>query len=100
MKLKSGDTVKVLMGKDKGKVGKVLKIYPSKSLVLVEGVNEYKRHTKARNKQKSEIKIINKPLQSSKVVLICSNCKKPTRVGFLIKNNEKARVCKRCRKTI
>ena len=101
MKIKKGDTVKVLIGKDKGKEGKIEKIYPKGNRVLILGVNEYKRHVKSRAKnQKSEIITITKPLPVSNVALVCPKCKKPTRVGYKITNNKKVRICRKCGKEI
>ena len=101
MKLKKGDQVKVRSGKDKGKTGKIEKVYSKENKVLVSGVNQYKRHVKAQTQtQKSEIVTIIKPLPVSAVSLICPNCKKETRVGFKIDGNVKLRICKKCKKKI
>lgn len=108
MKLRIGDNVKISMGKDKGKVGKIEKVYPKENKVLVEGVNQYKRHLKSRTQnQKSEIVTLTKPLPSSAVALICPKCNKVTRVGFKIekdlprgKAGKKERFCKKCEKSI
>lgn len=101
MKLKKGDNVKIVSGKDKGKVGKIEKVYPSKEKVLVEGANQYKRHIKSRTQgQKSEIITLTKPLPVAAVALICPKCNKITRIGFKIEKNAKARVCKNCGKVI
>lgn len=100
MKLKKGDEVKVIRGKDKGKTGKIEKVI-SKTKVLVEDVNQYKRHLKRRSeKQQSQIITITKPLPIYNVSLICPTCKLPTRVGFRIEAKEKIRICKRCGKAI
>lgn len=100
MKLKKGDEVKVIRGKDKGKTGKIEKVI-SKTKVLVEDVNQYKRHLKRRSeKQQSQIITITKPLPIYNVSLICPTCKLPTRVGFRIEGKEKIRICKRCGKAI
>jgi len=101
MKLKKGDLVKVVSGKDKGKTGKIEKVLPRIEKVLVTGVNQYKRHLKARAQgQSSEIVTITKPLASSNVAFICSHCKLQTRIGFRIEKNDKIRVCKKCDKKI
>ena len=102
MKIKKGDTVKVLIGKDKGKTGQVEKIFLKIESVLIPGVNEFKRHVKSRERnQKSEIITITKPLPVANVALICPKCKKPTRVGYLIKKDgNKVRVCRKCGKEI
>ena len=90
LKIKKGDTVQVMLGKDKGKKGTVMKVLPLKSMVLVENVNQYKRHIKSRMQgQKSEIVTITKPLHVSKVSLIDPKKKKPTRAGYkIVKGNK------------
>lgn len=97
MKIKKGDQVTILIGKDKGKTGKVEKIF-SDSRVLVEGVNQFKRHFKSRvRNQKSEIITITKPISAANVALICGKCKKAARAGFVLdKKGEKIRICRRC----
>src|SRR5579859_6775787 len=98
MKIKKGDTVQIVVGKDDGKTGKVEKVFVKTSKVLVEGVNQYKRHIKARLAgQKSEIITITKPLPVANMMLLCPSCKKPTRVGYSITKESKVRVCKKCK---
>jgi len=101
MKLKKGDSVKVIRGKDKGKTGKIDQVLPKLGKVLVAGVNMYKRHLKARSQTKpSEIVTLTKPLPEENVILICPKCKKPTRVGYKIEKNVKTRVCKKCKSEV
>lgn len=102
MKLQKNDLVQIMMGKDKGKTGKVERVLPTDHKVVVEGVNQFKRHLKARvSGQQSEIVIITKPLPVSNVALICPNCKKPTRIGYMVgKDGKKQRVCRKCEKEI
>ncbi|PIT88876.1 MAG: 50S ribosomal protein L24 [Candidatus Levybacteria bacterium CG10_big_fil_rev_8_21_14_0_10_36_7] len=98
MKLKKGDNVKVLIGKDKGKEGKILRVLPTLDRVLVEGVNKFKRHFKSKSGQeKSEIIEITKALKASKVAFVCPKCKKSARIGFIFKNDKKLRICKKCK---
>ncbi len=93
LKIKKGDTVQVMLGKDKGKKGTVMKVLPLKSMVLVENVKQYKRHIKSRMQgQKSEIVTITKPLHVSKVSLIDPKKKKPTRAGYKIVKGNKERI--------
>jgi large subunit ribosomal protein L24 len=97
-KLKKGDEVVVVAGKDSGKKGKIEKVFSKTNKVLVSGVNLYKRHLKARSqKQPSEIITITKPLPVSNVILVCPKCKKQTRVGFKLEKNDKKRICKKCK---
>lgn len=101
MKLKKGDEVKIVRGKDAGKTGKIEKVFIKKDKVLIPNVNQYKRHLKARMQgQSSEIITITKPLPASQVALICPECKKPTRIGYLIEKSKKMRVCRKCGKKI
>jgi large subunit ribosomal protein L24 len=98
MKLHTGDTVKVVRGKDNGRTGKIEKVFPKEAKVIVEGVNQYKRHVKGRMQgQKSEIITLTKPLPVSNVMLQCPKCKKTARVGYkILKDGNKTRVCKKC----
>ena len=101
MKLKRGDEIIVVKGKDKGRKGKIEKVITKENMVLVPGVNLYKKHYKSRIQTKpSEIIEITKPFPIGNVLLICPNCHKPTRVGFRIDNKEKIRICKKCNKKI
>jgi len=101
MKLKKGDNVKIVSGKDRGKIGKIEKVFGKIGKVLVTGMNQYKRHLKARSQgQPSEIVTIAKPLPLSNVALVCPHCKLPTRIGFRIEKNDKIRVCRKCDKKI
>lgn len=101
MKLKKGDNVKIVSGKDRGKIGKIEKVFGKIGKVLVTGVNQYKRHLKARSQgQPSEIVTITKPLPLQNVALICQHCKLPTRIGFRLEKNDKIRVCRKCDKKI
>ena len=97
MKLIKGDNVKIVRGKDKGKTGKIEQVLPKIGKVLVNGVNQYKRHLKARSQnQPSEIVTLTKPLPEENVMLICPKCHKETRVGYKIEKNVKSRICKKC----
>ena len=101
MKLLKGDNVKIVAGKDKGKSGKVEKVFTKTDKVLVEGVNQYKRHVKARVQgQTSEIMTITKPLPVANVQLVCPKCKKLTRVGYKMEKDKKVRICRKCEKEI
>jgi len=100
-KIKKDDTVIVIAGKDRGKIGKVKKVIPEKQRVVVEGVNIVKRHMRARGAdQPSGIIQMEAPIHISNVKLICPLCGEATRVGFVIKEDKKHRVCKKCGKEI
>lgn len=95
MKLRKGDLVLVTTGKDKGKTGKIEKVFAKEMTVVVEGLNQFKKHMKAKTQgQKSEIITITKPLGVSKVALIDPKTKKPTRVGYKIEKGNKSRIAK------
>lgn len=96
-KLRKGDEVKVIAGKDKGKTGKIDKVFPKENKVLIPGANQYKRHMKARSQnQPSEILTLTKPLPVANVRLICPKCHEITRIGFTFEEGKKVRVCKKC----
>lgn len=97
LKLKIGDNIKVLTGRDKGRAGAIEKI-DSKTLELyVPGVNVYKKHIKGVSGQKGGIYDITKPISFSKVGLVCPKCKKVTRVSFKFVGDEKKRFCAKCK---
>lgn len=101
MKLKKGDLVKVIKGKDKGKEGKIEKTFPKLGRVLVNNVNQFKRHLKARSQnQPSEIVTLTKPLPVTNVSLICPKCHLQTRIGYNEEKNKKTRICKKCKAEI
>lgn len=97
MKFKKGDEIIVTIGKDKGRKGKIEKVFPQENTVVVAGVNMYKRHTKRRD-DKHPGGIIEKPrpLSVGKIALVCPKCGKQTRIGYTIAAKEKYRVCKKC----
>jgi large subunit ribosomal protein L24 len=97
MKLKKGDTVLIISGKNKNKKGKVLVALPSLQKVLVEGVNLRKRHQRPKKQgEKGQIIEMPAPIPVSNVELICPRCGKATRVGAKIIEKKKFRVCKKC----
>lgn len=100
MKIKKDDTVQIVLGKDRGKSGKILRVSPKKDKVLVEGINLYKRHVRKAGGHEGGIMEIAKPLDVSNVALLCPHCKKPTRVGFKVEGDVKIRVCKKCKEVI
>lgn len=100
MKFRKGDTLKITSGKDKGREGKVERVFASANLVLVEGINLYKKHVKGGSGVKGGVYNLPRPLPVSKIALICPKCKQVTRVGFRIDGDEKVRVCKKCSKAL
>lgn len=101
MRVKKGDTVKVMKGKDAGKQGTVIKVHPVDMMIVVEGVNIFKKHIKGdgQNKESSIVDVI-KPIPVSNVRVICKLCSKPVRIGYQLIDGKKERVCKKCGKLI
>ena len=95
--VRSGDTVKILSGKDKGKQGKVLDVSPKEGKVIIEGLNVGKKHVKPRKMGKpGGIISVERPMYSCKVQLVCPKCGKATRIGHkILSDGTKQRQCKR-----
>ena len=100
LKFKIGDKVSIGSGKDKGRDGKIEKVLPKVSSVIIPGLNEFKKHIKPGQGQKGGIMSIPRPIAFSKLQLICPNCGKVTRVGFRLAGKEKVRFCRKCNKEI
>ncbi|MHB1004452.1 MAG: 50S ribosomal protein L24 [Chloroflexota bacterium] len=102
MKIRKDDTVLVIAGKNKGKTGKVHSVQPEKGTVVVSGVNIVKRHTKPRGTAR-QAGIVEReaPLNVAKVMLVCTRCNKPTRVGVrALEDGSKVRYCHACNEVI
>lgn len=101
MKLKKGDEVKIVRGKDKGKTGKIERVFPKVDKVLVNGVNQFKRHLKKRDENsQSEIMTLTKPLTVTNVSLVCPKCHLTTRVAYKVEKQGKVRICSKCKAEI
>ncbi len=98
MRIKKDDTVIVITGKDKGKKGKVLKVFPKDEKVIVEGVNVVTKHQKQTQKQKAEIIHFEGPIHASNVMYY--DGKSATRVGYEVKDGKKVRIAKKTGKEI
>jgi large subunit ribosomal protein L24 len=98
LKIRKGDRVRVLTGKDRGKEGEVMRAIPDKRKVIVEGVNVAKKHQgPTRSTQQGGIIDRDMPLPVANVALVCPSCSKPTRVGYKFDAaGQKVRVCKKC----
>ena len=97
MKIKKGDTVLIISGKDKGRKGNVLQVFQKEARVLIAEVNLRKKHQKPKKaKEKGQIVQIPGPIAISNVKLICSKCKKAVRIGYKTADNKKYRICKKC----
>ncbi|MGH8973363.1 MAG: 50S ribosomal protein L24 [Acidimicrobiia bacterium] len=99
MKLRKGDRVRVIAGKDLGREGVIMRVLPEKNRVIVEGVNVAKKHQRPQ-RATMQAGIIDKdmPLEASNVALVCGPCGGPTRIGYRFDaNGNKVRVCAKCR---
>jgi large subunit ribosomal protein L24 len=99
--IKKKDKVVVLSGKNAGKQGEVLKVYPDKMRVLVSKVNFIKRHTRSTQTEPGGIREKEAPLPLAKVMLVCPKCSQPTRPKFdRLSDGKKVRVCRKCSEMI
>ena len=97
MKLKKGDIVIVMSGKEKGKKGKITRAHPEDFQIVVEGVNIKKKHRKAtKSGEKGQIIEKQNPIASGKVRFFCSTCNKGVRLGYNMEGEKKVRICKKC----
>lgn len=97
MKIKKDDTVLIISGKDRGKQGKVLGVFPSERKLAVEGLNLKKKHVRPKKQgEKGQIVEVPAPVSISNVKLVCPKCGKPARVGYKIIEKKKYRICKKC----
>ena len=101
IKIKKGDKVMMLKGKDVGKSGKILKVYLAKQRLVVEGLNLLKKNLRPKKQgERGQIVSVPAAVRVDNVQLVCSSCNKPTRVGFEIKGDKKERHCKKCKAKI
>ncbi|MEK7557501.1 MAG: 50S ribosomal protein L24 [Patescibacteria group bacterium] len=101
LRVKTGDTVRVLRGKDRGKKGKILAVFPREERVLVEGISMVFRHVRPRRAgEKGQRVQVAAPVPVSRVQLVCSSCKKGTRVGVRFEGDTRVRFCKQCEAVI
>jgi len=97
--IRRNDTVKVLSGRDKGKQGRVLRVFPDKGKVLVEHVMVVKKHLRTSQKSKGGIADQESAISIAKVQLVCATCG-PVRIGHEVRGDRKVRVCKKCGTTL
>ena len=100
--VKKDDMVKIIAGKEQGKTGKVLRVFPDKGRIVVEGLNVVKRHTRP-NQLNPDGGIVEKeaPLNISNVMLVCGSCNQATRTGIrLLDDGSKTRYCKKCNESV
>ena len=98
MKIKKGDNVRIISGKDRGKNGKVLRVLNEGKKALVEGLNLVKKHSRPRRQgEKGQRISVPAAIHISNLMLVCPKCSRATRVGYKISGKNKFRVCKKCK---
>ena len=102
MKIKKGDNIQVIRGKDKGKKGKVEKVFPLEGKLLIAGVNVVTKHQKPKQGVKQVGRITKSiPLEASNVAIICDKCSKYVKIGYkILSDGRKERVCRKCGESI
>lgn len=101
MKIKKGDFVYIIKGKDRGKSGKIASVQTKKNTVIIQGLNQYKKTVKPKREgEKGQIILVSRPISAANVQLICPKCGKRTRVGYKIEGQKKNRYCKKCQSVI
>lgn len=101
-RVKKNDTVKIIKGKDRGKTGRVMQIFPNESKAIIEGRNLVKKHVR-RTRQEQQVGVIQieSPVHLSNLMPVCPKCNKPARVGFSVQpDGTKVRICKKCKEAL
>jgi large subunit ribosomal protein L24 len=97
MKIRKGDQIQIISGKDRGKRGKVVRTIPAAEKIVIEGLNLVKRHKRPKKGGEKGQRIeVPAPVEISNVLIVCPNCGKPARVGYKISKETKTRICKKC----
>lgn len=102
LKIRRNDTVYIACGRDRGKRGKILKIFLEEKKAIVEGVNRIKKHKRrTRDDQQGGIVELESPINLTSLMVVCKHCNRPARIGFnLLKDGSKVRICKKCKEVI
>ncbi len=101
MKIKKGDNVVIISGKDRGKKGKVIEALPKEEKVVVEGVNLKKKHIRPKKSgEKGQIIEMPSPIDASDAKIVCKECGQAVRAGFKREGRKKIRICKKCGKEL
>lgn len=101
MKIRKGDQVLIISGKDRGRKGKIIEALPKQAKIVVENINLRKKHVRPKKSgQKGQIVELPGPLNISDVKLICPRCNKAVRIGYKMEGKKKYRVCKKCNQEI
>ncbi|MDD3752529.1 MAG: 50S ribosomal protein L24 [Candidatus Colwellbacteria bacterium] len=97
MKIKKGDKIMIIKGKDRGKSGKVALVDPNEGTVVVHGLNQVKKSVRPKKQdEQGQIISVPRPIRISNVMLVCPSCGKASRFGSIIEKGKKKRVCKKC----
>jgi large subunit ribosomal protein L24 len=101
-KIRRDDSVYVITGKDKGKKGKVLKVFPAVGRAIVAGINMVKKHRrKTRDDQPGGVVQLEMPIAISNLMLFCKHCNRPVRPGIsVLKDGSKTRICRKCKEVL
>ena len=101
MKIKKGDNVRIMSGKDRGKTGVIFHVSPTAEKITIDGLNVFKKRSKPKKQgEVGQTVLVPRPMPFSNVMLICPSCKKPTRVGHRREGSVNVRYCKKCKSTI
>lgn len=102
MSIRKNDTVQIVSGKDRGKKGKVLQVFPKSDKIVVEGANMAAKTVRAKKAgEKGQIVRYNAPINASNAMIFCQKCSKPTRVSRIVaKEGKKTRVCRKCQQPL
>jgi large subunit ribosomal protein L24 len=100
-KMKKGDMVAMIVGKDKGKKGKVIRLLTKKHRVIVDGLNLVKKHKKpTKQGEKGEMVFLPRAVDISNVALFCNRCAKPVKISYEFSGDKKIRICRKCHEAI
>lgn len=101
MKVKKGDSVLIISGKDKGRVAKILRSIPKERKILVEGVNMKSKHVRPKKQgEKGQVVKVSLPMDVSNTKFLCPKCSKASRLGYKIEKGKKFRICKKCKSEV
>lgn len=101
MKLKKGDKIKIIAGKDKKREATIEKVYKKSNKILAIGVNIFKKHIKKSEKvPQGGVVELPRPIDISKIIFLCPKCGKTARLGIKIESGKRIRFCKKCKKTV
>lgn len=101
MKVKKGDTVLIIAGKDKGRTAKILRSLPKERKILVEGMNLKSKHVKPKRQgEQGQVVKVSLPIEVSNAKFLCPKCAKATRLGYKITEHKKVRICKKCQSEV